>query len=81
MLQLLILILGLATVILLTKNKIFWGSIVGLISEPLWFITSAANGQWGVFVASIFYAVVFIGAIKRNWRNEKNNDSTTSSGM
>jgi nicotinamide riboside transporter PnuC len=48
--------LGIISIILVArKNK--WGFVFGLLSQPFWFITSFLNGQWGIFILSIFYTV------------------------
>ncbi|MCD4704993.1 nicotinamide mononucleotide transporter family protein [bacterium] len=45
---------GVSAIILVAKkNK--WGFILGLMSQPFWFITSYINKQWGVFFLSIIY--------------------------
>ena len=50
--QIAITILGAAAIILVAKkNK--WGFVLGLASQPFWFITSLINQQWGVFIVSI----------------------------
>jgi len=47
-------ILGISAIILVAKkNK--WGFVLGLLSQPFWFITSYLNKQWGVFFLSIVY--------------------------
>lgn len=47
-------ILGISAIILVAKkNK--WGFVLGLLSQPFWFITSYLNQQWGVFILSIVY--------------------------
>jgi len=57
-----IIILGLSAIILVArKNK--WGFVLGLLSQPFWFVTSYLNKQWGVFVLSIVYAGVWIYGI------------------
>lgn len=33
-----------------------WGYVVGLVSQPLWFIETWRRRQWGMFALSIFYA-------------------------
>ena len=57
-----IIILGAISVILIAeKNK--WGFVFGLLTQPFWFTTSLVNHQWGVFVASLIYTVVWIYGI------------------
>jgi hypothetical protein len=34
-----------------------WGFVIGLATQPFWFYTSFRHRQWGIFIASIFYAV------------------------
>ncbi|MFC1686719.1 nicotinamide mononucleotide transporter [Patescibacteria group bacterium] len=58
-------ILSVSAIILVAKkNK--WGFVVGLISQPFWFITSLANEQWGVFITSIIFTFSWIFGIY-NW--------------
>ncbi len=35
------------------KNK--WGFVIGLLSQPFWFMTAWINDQWAVFLLSIIY--------------------------
>ena len=56
--QIAIAVLGLASIFLVAK-KIKWGFVLGLATQPFWFITSYLNGQWGVFVLSIGYTFVW----------------------
>ena len=44
-----------AIVLVAMKNK--WGFVIGIISQPFWFITSFINQQWGVFLVSIVYTL------------------------
>jgi nicotinamide riboside transporter PnuC len=43
-----------AIVLVARKNK--WGFVLGLASQPFWFITAYMNQQWGIFLLSIAYA-------------------------
>ena len=51
--QVAILIFVAGAIILLAK-KSKWGFVVGLLSQPFWYITSFVHQQWGVFF-SLFY--------------------------
>lgn len=42
-----------AIVLVAKKNK--WGFVLGLLSQPFWFMTSYINKQWGVFFLSFVY--------------------------
>ncbi len=60
-----IFILGISAIILVSlKNK--WGFVVGLTSQPFFFITAYLNNQWGLFIASIAYTFSWIFGIY-NW--------------
>lgn len=51
-----IFVLGAGAIVLIgKKNK--WGFVLGLLSQPFWFITSYINEQWGVFMVSIIYTI------------------------
>lgn len=51
------------TSILLVAKKNKWGFVVGLLSQPFYFITVILNEQWGIFIAAIFYTVSWIYGI------------------
>lgn len=52
--QIFIGIFGVSSILLVAKkNK--WGFILGMCSQPFWYITSIAHRQWGIVVLSIFY--------------------------
>lgn len=54
--QIAVFILGAPAIILVAKkNK--WGFVIGLLSQPFWFITSFLNKQWGVFFVSFIYTL------------------------
>jgi hypothetical protein len=44
-----------------------WGFVVGLATQPFWFYTSFRHRQWGIFVASIFYACGWAMGVYRNF--------------
>jgi nicotinamide riboside transporter PnuC len=52
---------ALAIILVARKNK--WGFVIGLLSQPFWFITSYQNKQWGVFLVSIIYTFSWIYGI------------------
>ena len=46
--------LGVTAVFLVSrKNK--WGFVIGLISQPFYFITSILNQQIGIFITTFLY--------------------------
>ncbi len=52
--QVAIVFLGAGAIILVAKkNK--WGFVLGLASQPFWYITAFINEQWGVFLVSFIY--------------------------
>ena len=56
--QIAIFVLGASAIILVAKkNK--WGFVVGIFSQPFWFITSFVNQQWGgIFCKYSFHHVL-----------------------
>ena len=48
------------TSIMLVAKKNKWGFVLGLLSEPFWFITSIANKQWGIFALNFVYTGTWI---------------------
>ena len=54
--QVAIFILGVSAVLLVAKkNK--WGFVLGILSQPFWFITAYINEQWGVLLLSFIYTI------------------------
>ena len=51
------------------KNK--WGFVLGLASQPFWFITAYIHEQWGVFLTAIIFTINWIYGIY-NWFYKKN---------
>jgi nicotinamide riboside transporter PnuC len=53
---------GLPAIFLVSrKNK--WGFVLGLLSQPFFFMTSYTNHQWGLFFMSILYSLNWIYGI------------------
>jgi hypothetical protein len=51
--------LGLSAMFLIArKNK--WGFVLGLASQPFWYITTYTHGQWGIFFLNFAYTFVWI---------------------
>ena len=44
-----------------------WGFVIGLAMQPFWFYTSFRHRQWGIFLASIFYAFGWALGVYRNF--------------
>ena len=54
--QIAIFLFGTSAILLVSKkNK--WGFILGMLSQPFWYITSYMNHQWGIFFMNIVYTV------------------------
>ncbi len=57
--QIAIAIFGVSSIFLVArKNK--WGFVLGLLSQPFWYITSFIHKQWGIFFLSIAYTAVWL---------------------
>ena len=64
-------IFGVTAVILVAKNN-KWGFVVGLLSQPFYFITSFINNQWGLFFLSIIYSFSWLyGIYEWFFKNKK----------
>lgn len=64
----------LAVILVAKKNK--WGFVLGLVSQPFYFITTIINKQWGMFFLSIIYTFTWAFGIyewffKNNSRKKK----------
>lgn len=42
-----------------------WGSVVGLVAQPLWLYETWCARQWGMFLNSVLYTIVYVLAV---WR-------------
>ena len=52
---------------ILLGNGSRWGFVLGLATQPFWFYTSFRHRQWGIFIASIFYALGWAIGVYRNF--------------
>jgi len=68
--QIAIFILGASAIILVAKkNK--WGFVLGILSQPFWFITSFINQQWGVFFVNMVFTMSWaLGIYEWFFKNE-----------
>jgi hypothetical protein len=41
--------------------------VIALATQPFWFYTSFRHRQWGIFIASIFYAFGWAMGVYRNF--------------
>jgi len=56
---------SLVAVGLLTEGYVVAGSLVGLATQPAWLYTTWTNKQWGIFVLSLCYSLMYLnGAMK-----------------
>jgi hypothetical protein len=44
-----------------------WGFVIALATQPFWFYTSFRHRQWGIFIASFFYAFGWAMGVYRNF--------------
>jgi len=68
--QILLSIFSITAIILVARDNKY-GFILGLISQPFWFITSFINKQPGVFIANIFFTLSWIYGIERHFFRKK----------
>ena len=50
------------------------GSICGLCSQPLWFITTISHEQWGLVALCSWYTYAYIRGIKNNKRKQEDDN-------
>lgn len=66
MIQLIILFLSGLSIWLATskikRDKIF-GSSIGVVAQVFWLIETYTNNQWGMFILSFWYLIVFLRII------------------
>lgn len=60
--QVVILIFGVSAIVLVAKKN-RWGFVLGLLSQPFWFITAFLHQQWGIFLVSLVYSISWIFGI------------------
>jgi hypothetical protein len=69
MIQFLILILNALNMTLLSCKQAryrMWGGVVGCLGTPLWFYTTWQHEQWGFFILTIVYGIMYVRAIVNN---------------
>lgn len=44
-----------------------WACIVGLASQPFWFVATWESGQWGVFVVAVVCALAWFKGLWVHW--------------
>ena len=55
-------LLGVTSIALIAKkNK--WGFVLGLLSQPFWYITAYINKQWGIFFLNFIYTGTWVFGI------------------
>ena len=64
--------LGAAGIYLLGRNdkSSKYGMILGLMSQPFWFVSTWRSGSWGMFAVSFVYTMMYANGI-RNWFGKK----------
>lgn len=43
----------------------FWGNVIGLTAQPLWFVSTWRHGQWGMFFLTVFYTGIWSAGVYR----------------
>ena len=44
-----------------------YACILGMLSQPFWFLTTIPNGQWGVVALNVVYTFLWGRSIYRLW--------------
>ena len=71
--EVMIFVLGSGAIFLLNLNNRWsrWGAVLGLISQPFWFLSSYASGSWGIFAVSFTYTISYIIGVYNFWLRNK----------
>lgn len=67
--EVMIFVLGSAAVFLLNTNSRWskYGAILGLLSEPFWFLSAYMSQSWGIFAVSFIYTLSYCVGVYRFW--------------
>lgn len=69
---------GLLAVWCLSRNRLStrrYGYIFGLCSQPFWYWTTFNNGQWGLFILTGCYSVIYCRGFYLHWLCSANFDN------
>ena len=44
-----------------------WACIFGMLGQPFWIYASWKDGQWGIFVVSVIYAMAWMRGLWVHW--------------
>jgi hypothetical protein len=44
-----------------------WGYLLGILSQPFWFISAYQSKQWGIFLLSVWYTYSWTQGIWNYW--------------
>lgn len=44
-----------------------WAPIVGLCGQPAWLVASWEAGQWGMFIVSVGYTILWLDVARKQW--------------
>ena len=74
--QAVILVLGAAAIWLVGRKEAWrkWGYVAGLMSQPFWLYTTWTNGQYGMFILSVWY----VYAWAQGWYNNRHAKDLTA---
>ena len=53
------------------RKKRLFGYCSGLISQPLWYVTTLSHHQYGLFILSLWYTWRWIEGIRTHWKKNK----------
>ncbi len=67
--EVMIFVLGSSAVFFLNLNNKWskWGAILGLLSEPFWFMSAWLSKSWGIFAVSFIYTISYIIGLYNFW--------------
>ncbi len=59
-------VFGILALVLTTYHN-RWGPVVGLVSQPFFYLSAVIHRQWGFLILSLAYTVVWLNGIRINF--------------
>ncbi len=75
--EIIIFVCGTGAIWLLNQNNKYskYGVLLGLFSEPFWFVSAYHSRSWGIFALTFIYTVSYIVGVYNFWFRKKQTKS------
>ncbi len=64
--QIVLTLLSLGSIFLVEREN-RWGYVLGLVAQPFWWYAAISDGQWGVMIVNVFYALIWSRGVYRRF--------------